>query len=219
MRRVLAFLRRHKWSLPLGVGAAVFFARLASEVSEGELDSFDAAVSHSVDGWRGRLDSVMLGLTNFGGPIGMTSVAAILASVLVARRRWRELRFAAVGAGGALLLNVALKAFFQRPRPGASLLYIVSSPTSFSFPSGHAMGSTGVLATAAIALVVMGRPMLWRIGVVTVAGLLIVAVATSRVYFGVHYPSDVLGGILAGSAWVAVITGWFYPRLLPGETA
>lgn len=217
MRRVLAFLRRHQWSLPLGVGAALFFARLAGEVSEGELDSFDAAVSRTVDTWRGSLDSVMLGLTNIGGPIGMTSVAAVLASVLVARRRWKELRFAVVGAGGALLLNVALKAFFQRPRPGTSLLYIVSSPTSFSFPSGHAMGSTGVLATAAIALVVMGRPVLWRVAVIAVAGLFVVGIAASRVYFGVHYPSDVLGGILAGGAWVAAATGWFYPRLLPGE--
>ena len=49
--------------------------------------------------------------------------------------------------------------------------------------------------------------------------VVILGVAASRVYFGVHYPSDVIGGMLAGAAWIAAVTGWFYPRLLPGEAA
>jgi membrane-associated phospholipid phosphatase len=218
MRAVLAFLRRHKWSLPLAVGATIFFVRLAGETSEGELDPFDAAIAQRVGSWRGPLDSVMLGLTDLGGPIGMSIVAAGLAAVLVARRRWKELRYAAVSAGGALLLNIALKPFFHRARPGAALEYILSPPTSFSFPSGHAMGSTGVLATAAVVVAVVGMRRRWRVVAFIVAGVVVVGIALSRVYFGVHFPSDVLGGILAGSAWVSAVTGWFYPRLLPGET-
>ena len=217
MRVVLAFLRRHKWSLPLGIFAAVFFVRLAGEISEGEVDGFDGAISRRVAAWRGALDSLMLGLTHLGGPIGMTIVAALLAAALVVSRRWKELRYAAVSAGGALLLNLVLKGFFHRPRPGPSVDYLVPTPTSFSFPSGHAMGSTGVLATAAIVALVVGLHILWRVVAVAIAGILIIGIALSRVYFGVHFPSDVLGGILAGSAWVSAATGWFYPRLLPGE--
>ena len=48
-------------------------------------------------------------------------------------------------------------------------------------------------------------------------GLYVVGVALSRVYFGVHYPSDVIGGQLGAAAWVSALTGWFYPRLFPGE--
>jgi membrane-associated phospholipid phosphatase len=48
-------------------------------------------------------------------------------------------------------------------------------------------------------------------------GIGVAGIAVSRVYFGVHYPSDVIGGILAGFGWISAITGYFYPRLLPGE--
>jgi undecaprenyl-diphosphatase len=212
-----AFLSRHRWSLPLALVAAGFFVRLAVELHENELAPFDAKVARMVGSQRGHWDGVMLGLTRLGD--GETLLMITLASLafLAWKQRKREASFLAAATSGTLLLSVLLKLAFQRPRPGPDLLYLVTTPASFSFPSGHALGSTGVL----LSLVIVARALGvrgWYLVATTASALGVIAgIATSRVYFGVHFPSDVLGGLLAGAAWVSGLTGWFYPRLLPGE--
>jgi undecaprenyl-diphosphatase len=118
---------------------------------------------------------------------------------------------------GAFLLNGLLKSLFHRPRPGATLLYLIDTPASFSFPSGHAMGAMGVLGGMVVVVHALRWPQALRIVVTSTAVCVIVGIALSRVYFGVHFPSDVIGGQLAGAAWISALTGYFYPRLLPGE--
>ncbi|HEX6765837.1 MAG TPA: phosphatase PAP2 family protein, partial [Polyangiaceae bacterium] len=103
--------------------------------------------------------------------------------------------------------------------PGASSLYLLSSPDSFSFPSGHALGTTSVVGGLAVVAFALLGERSWRALAAAVALFFVSGVAASRVYFGMHFPSDVIGGVLAGAAWVAAVTGWFYPRLLPGEVS
>jgi undecaprenyl-diphosphatase len=81
------------------------------------------------------------------------------------------------------------------------------------------MGSAGVLASVVIVAFASGLPRRWRMPLALLAATLAGGVAVSRVYFGIHYPSDVLGGLLGACAWVSAVTGVFYPRLLPGERA
>lgn len=214
--RSRAFAARHRWSLPLSVLASVSFAQLASEMGEGEMAAFDAAVVHGVQSWRGPLDAPMLFLTRVGGGLGMAVVTAVCIVALLLARRPRQAWFMLVAAGGALLLNTFLKLFFQRARPEAAP-YLISLPSSFSFPSGHAMGSMGVLASVLVVLHVVGAPRSLRLMALLVVAVAVPGVALSRIYFGVHYPSDVIGGQLAAAAWVSAVTGWFHPRLLPGE--
>ena len=79
------------------------------------------------------------------------------------------------------------------------------------------MGSAGVLGSLVVIAYALRVPRGLR-ALATGFGLAVVgAIGTSRVYLGAHYPSDVLGGFLAAAAWLAAVTGWFYPRLLPGE--
>jgi undecaprenyl-diphosphatase len=209
--------QRHRWSVPLSLCSALFFARLAREVSEHELGPFDAAVQHAVDGWRGSLDTLMVLLTGGGSmpPMTLLTVTALL--LLVAANRPREVRYLLVSTLGCLLLNVLLKAVFQRARPDAEPPYLLPRPTSFAFPSGHTMGSAGVIGSLVVIVRVLRPPHLVWIGAVVLGGTLILGVAVSRVYLGAHYPSDVLGGLFATLAWLSAVTGWAYPRLLPHE--
>jgi undecaprenyl-diphosphatase len=218
-RRLLAFVWRHRFSLPLSVLATLCFAELASELQEDELGPFDTNVSLHVQGFRGSADGVMIALTRAGAGLPMAAVGLLCFVLLLVRGRPRDAAFLAVAAGGTGVLNAALKLIFRRARPGGELLYLVDTPSSFSFPSGHAMGSTGVMLSLMILAHVMRVPALLRGIVFVLAAAFVVGVATSRVYLGVHFPSDVIGGQLAGAAWVSAVTGWFYPRLLPGEAS
>lgn len=217
--RLVDFLSRHRWSLPLALSATGSFARLASELREGELQPFDASVAGWVVLARGQLDTPMLALTQLGNGTSLLLITVIAVALLTLKGRRREARFLAIGGVGTFLLTVLLKLAFRRPRPGVAALYVLTEPSSFSFPSGHALGSTGVLLSLIVVARLLGvRGWRWA-SLATTTALLLVGIATSRVYFGVHFPSDVVGGLLAGAAWVSALTGWFYPRLLPGEEA
>jgi undecaprenyl-diphosphatase len=100
---------------------------------------------------------------------------------------------------GGILLNDVLKGLFGRPRPDTALH--LTEVRSLSFPSGHAMESAIIYLTLAalMARLVQGRTL--RLYVLAVAALVTLLVGLSRVYLGVHYPSDVLAGWTAGLAW------------------
>ncbi|GAC1363478.1 MAG: hypothetical protein NVSMB47_15260 [Polyangiales bacterium] len=216
LRGVGRWLGHHRWSLGLSALAAIAFVRLSIELRENELDAVDTRIQRIVDGWRGHVDSPMRALTDFGNGTSMATVTAIVVGLLVVTKRRRAALFVSTCALGALGLNLALKTLFHRARPEHA--YELLTPSSFSFPSGHAMGSTGVLASLAIVVVVSRAPRSVRVLAVALAACGAVGVSLSRVYFGVHYPSDVAGGMLGAAAWVALVTGWLWPGALPGES-
>jgi undecaprenyl-diphosphatase len=221
VRSLAAFVwrlcRRHRWSLPLSIAAVLCFVRLAREMQEGEVDAFDKLLQGMVDVWRGSLDTLMLACTRWGGVLPMTIVSTGILILLLLVRRAKEARYLVYGAGGGLLLNLLLKELFHRARPGADLVYLLPSLSSLSFPSGHTMGTTSVVGTLVVILHIVKAPRWVRLPTTVLGCAAIVGVGLSRIYFGAHYPSDVIGGFLAAAAWVTVVTGSMYPRLLPGE--
>ena len=146
-------------------------------------------------------------ITLLGSPVTMSVLAIGVSLLLAARRQWILLGgWLAAFAGGGLLDEV-LKLVIQRPRPpyaGAFLRHY-----SWSFPSGHAMGALiGYGMLAYILVVLWMHPRRTQIAVVLGAALLIVAIGLSRLYLGVHYFSDVVGGYAAGLLWLsACISG------------
>ncbi len=112
-------------------------------------------------------------------------------------RAWGPL----LAVAGADALQNVLKTLVERPRPSVMHLEHV---TGSSFPSGHATESAAFL----VALVCMTRPGLSRSVAAAVAATLIGAVGASRVYLGVHYPTDVAAGIVLGGAWAAGVVRW-----------
>ena len=217
-----AFLRRlwhrHRWSLPLSIGSGVCFVRLAGEIHQGEIDGFDRLLQGMVDAWRGSLDTLMLLCTKLGDLVPMSVVSAGAVLLLLLMHRAKEARFLVLGAGGGLLLNLLLKALLHRARPGAEFVYLLPSPSSLSFPSGHTMGATSVIGSLVVILHVVKAPPWARLTATVLGSAAIVGVGLSRIYLGAHYPSDVLGGFLAAAAWLSAVTGSMYPRLLPGES-
>ena len=141
-----------------------------------------------------------------GSPGAMAAIAVTVGVVLLVRRHWIELTGWVAAFVGGGLLNVALKNAVQRPRPvgAGAFLHALNGEYSYSFPSGHAMGAAigyGMLAYLVVAFWLHGRTA--RVSVVVVTATLIVAIGMSRLYLGVHYFSDVVGGYAAGVVWLA----------------
>jgi undecaprenyl-diphosphatase len=101
---------------------------------------------------------------------------------------------------GALAMDVVLKHVFHRARPVA---YFVPQPRTYSFPSGHALGSFCFYLVLAGLLTARLRDLTARVLIWMVAALLVAAIGFSRVYLGVHWPTDVIAGYAAAAFWVA----------------
>ncbi|WP_249720238.1 phosphatase PAP2 family protein [Pseudoxanthomonas japonensis] len=201
-RFIVGLLREHSGRLvllflcllvPLWV-----FVALADEVHELEEFYFDNALLWQAHAMAGpALDRFFVFISAIGYQWGVVPVDIALTVGLLIAKRWREATFAGVSFAGSALLNMATKQFFQRDRP--SLWESIAPEHTFSFPSGHAMGS----ATLAMVVVLLCWHTRWRWLAVALAGSFALLVGISRIYLGVHYPSDILGGFAAGVAWVS----------------
>lgn len=177
------------------------FAELAEEVGQRETLVYDEFILRAVNSISSPfMDIMAVGLTQLGGVVGvgLLTVGAIL--FFVARRRYKWALIVASCVAGAGLINVLLKAVFQRDRP--QLWERIVTENSYSFPSGHAMASSAL----ALSLVVIFWPTRWRWYVVSVAALYMLIIGFTRLYLGVHYPTDVVAGWTVSAAWVAVVT-------------
>ncbi len=209
-------------ALTLGVGIVLTLGLCFGELLDHVLEGEGVAVAdRPVVGFLAAhrepwLITAMQVITNVGSPRGAAITATVVGVALAwARRSWLPLLIAALGAGGIALINITVKGLVGRPRP--PLATAVVQESSFSFPSGHTIGTTVVWLLSAWMVsrwVISGRA--GRAAVWTGALLLIAAVGTSRVYLGVHFPSDVLAGWVLGAAWAVtvalVVTVWEQSR-------
>jgi undecaprenyl-diphosphatase len=193
--------RRARWSV--GLAALAVFALLALQVVlHGPLTRIDFALADVLAAHRQPWLTRAMLLVSDSHETGKLLAIAI---VLAAWRWWRGARrealaFAVVPAGEAL--NILLKYTFQRPRP------VVAHPlvhlSTFSFPSGHAVAATVFYGVVCALVFHHTRSALLRTVACVAAVTMVLLVATSRVYLGAHYLTDVLAGIAAGSACLAV---------------
>jgi undecaprenyl-diphosphatase len=130
-------------------------------------------------------------------------VPLLLAVGLAARRAlgsWRPLTFLAVVVVGAVLSSTVIKLVIARPRPVSGALV---HALGYAFPSGHSTTAAAAWLSAAVVLGSLSRSRARRVVVGVVACLVVVLVGVSRIYLGVHAPTDVLGGWALGALWVA----------------
>jgi undecaprenyl-diphosphatase len=195
----------------LVVVAAVWaFVAVAGEVRDGDTRQFDEWLLRSLrrrddpgvprgPGW---LAEMGRDFTALGGVAFLSLTVAAVAGYLAMARKYRSLALVLAATGGGLLLSTLLKHSFDRPRPEVvpKLSYVSTS----SFPSGHSMLSAVVYLTLGALLCRLVRRRRLKFYFLGLALLLTFLVGLSRVYLGVHWPTDVLAGWTAGLAWAVV---------------
>ena len=195
-------------SAVVGLGASSAFIIFAAIVSGGATQRFDERVLDWLSGFRGPfLDEAALEITSLGNGIVLFALV-LVASVFLwqTNHRW-SVYLLIISALGGKVLNTVLKQWFDRPRP--SIVDHIDVVHSMSFPSGHAMSSLVVYGSVAY-LVARLEPTPWlRRTTWTLAALVILGIGVSRMYLGVHYPSDVIAGFAAGLAWLAFVASGF----------
>jgi membrane-associated phospholipid phosphatase len=163
-------------------------------------------------------DRVFVVISLLGSPVAMAGLALAGAAWLAWRRRWLLLGGWAAAFGGAGVLAWGLKLAVRRPRPVGAAAFLHGA--TFSFPSGHALGSLIGFGVLAYLLMTYGaRRNGAQLAIVAAAAALVLAIGVSRLYLGVHYFSDVVGGFAAGVLWLAAcVSGLEVARRRPVET-
>jgi membrane-associated phospholipid phosphatase len=189
---------RHRTTVVVAVGAFVAFVLLSVVVLGFGVQGWDRAALRAVERLHGpSLTRAIKAVTACGSldlVAPLTLVAAVAAWIL---RRPRAAALVVLAVAGAELLQLGLKPLFDRPRP--TVFPHLEQIGTAAYPSGHAI----VSAALAFAVVTICRKRPWRTVAGCLAALYVLAVGFSRVYLGVHYPSDVLAGWLLAAAWVA----------------
>lgn len=203
LQALVYFLERwlqHNWQpllflfgiyLPLAI-----FAILALQIwqVEGGL-WWDVSVMQAIHATaQTKLDVIAATLTKFGTRWGVIPFSAVIGVGLFYARRWRFLTYWLITLSGCGLIDHVAKLWLHRVRP--SLWDYPPVPT-FSFPSGHAMSSMGFVA----ALIVLTWNTGWRVWVWLFGSLFVVSIGWTRLYLGVHYPSDIVAGWMMSIAW------------------
>lgn len=186
-------------------GLAFLFTKLADEVMEAETLGFDTAILNMIHQIASPvLDSLFLFITSLAGTIfiGLFTVGLALAFYL--RKEIYNCVYILLTLGGSLVLNLTLKLFFKRVRPDLWSLLVVEK--SYSFPSGHAMISMAL----ALTLIVLTYHSRARWATIITGTVYVLSVGFSRLYLGVHYPTDVLGGWIMSAVWVFLATRFMF---------
>ena len=195
-------------SITAGMVAAIatllFFAWLSNEVLEGETRHFDEATRNAVHKLASpTLTATMRGISFTGSSLFLTCATVGMFIWLMLRGWPRDAWLLAITMVGAGILNTTLKLTFHRPRPVP--FFNLLAPESYSFPSGHSLGSFcffGALASILTARITNPKInlLIW-----ICAATLVFLIGLSRIYLGVHYTTDVLAGYAAALIWIAVI--------------
>jgi len=193
-------------ALLIAAAALFFFGWLAEEMLEGDTRQFDAFVRTAVHHLATPgLTWIMQVFSFLGSVAAVTAMCLVVVCVSVYFRHARTAALLAITMLGVAALDVALKHAFHRSRPVA---FFGATPSSYSFPSGHALGSLCFYGILAAILAARARGRGAKFCVWMAAVVLVGMIGLSRIYLGVHYPSDVIAGYSAAAVWVGAV-GFF----------
>ena len=205
------------FNLFLIVTALLAFTYIAAEVTRGEskfLDDFlikylrhDGSFLSADNLW---LTGMMTDITALGGATVIFMITSAVVFYLLIQRQREFMWLILIATIGGAILSFGLKEIFARERP--PLIFHLLTVKSLSFPSGHAMMSSMVYLTQGALLAKVQTNKNLRVYILLVAILLVFLIGISRIYLGVHYPTDVFAGWSAGLAWASLC--WLAARYL-----
>jgi undecaprenyl-diphosphatase len=190
--------------LASAVGALFFFGWLADEVFEGDAKTFDETVRLFIHGFANELLTALMRFITMLGSTLFLSILCVSIFIIFIVKNWKRAAVLLMTTmAGAVILNFALKVSFGRIRPVP--FFDTPLPDSYSFPSGHSLYAAcfyGVLAWLVTARIQNKslRILIWSLAV-----LLALLIGLSRIYLGVHYPSDVIAGFAAAIVWISTV--------------
>ncbi|QQS21922.1 phosphatase PAP2 family protein [Candidatus Saccharibacteria bacterium] len=184
------------------------FVALARDVNEHETMAYDTALLRFVhSGETHFLDTFVPLATDIGGVIGASLLTLLILGLFVYKREYVRALGLFMCVAGAAILNLILKSVFERARP--DLWERLVNEASYSFPSGHAMASAAI----GIGLTVALWNSRWRWWAFAASTAYVLFVGYTRLYLGVHYPTDILAGWLVSGAWVMAVALMIRSRL------
>lgn len=196
----------------LWLGASLFFMgfflKLSEEVSEkGNLEILDQEILRYISQFRKTtLNGAAVDFTALGSPTLITLFTVIGVILLWVNKDRKDSIYLAVGSSGAGICTYIMKHFFTRERPVVPKLVEVSG---FSYPSGHSLSITSLCLLLMFLSWSRYQSVQSRVWASICALFIMGGVCFSRLYLGVHYPSDVLSGVLVGAAWTCLLTAYF----------
>ncbi len=220
----LSALRR---ALAAFAGLAIAFMVVSAVVAAGDLNAVDRQVAMTFSGWwRPWLSTAALAYSELGG-IDLTSLLALGLAVYLYRIRFRAEAWALLTVPLVSVVEALYKRVVYHPEPGAALRHgdgpslsqlLGRAPDAGSFPSGHMARTVLIYGLLAFVIFRMSERRWLRLAVVPAAVLICVLMAVDRLYLGVHWESDVLGGALLGALFLSAAIIWLdRPRGIPGE--
>lgn len=198
--------RRRRWGEEASLAASSLlslgaFFLLSGAIGKKDANAFDLAVTRAVGRARSpvtnALGRAVTSLGSVAGAAAMTTTALVLT-----RKKPRLAAQILTGAAGGIIAELGMKRFFMRKRP--TVLEHLENVGSSSFPSGHAMASASLYLTLAFVAGRGHRLRGKRRALLLGGGALALSVSASRVFLGVHWPTDVLGGFVLGTAWACL---------------
>jgi undecaprenyl-diphosphatase len=184
----------------LAIAGTLVFAELGEWVHKGSTQAFDVAILR----WLGAhhtaaLTAAAVELTYLGTGTVVLAIVGVSTLFLWHTEHRVSAQLLLTAVAGGIVLNNALKLVFNRSRP--DVFEWLTTASSSSFPSGHAMSATICYGTVAYLVARLQKHRWSRVLTLCGAALLILLICLTRIYLGVHYPSDVIGGIVVGLAW------------------
>ena len=188
----------------IAIAAMFFFGWFADEMRDGDTRRFDETVRAFVHSLATPfLTEVMRFASFLGSTLFLILLGLAVFGILYYLKRRRAAVLFAVATIGATVLLVSLKLAFKRVRPEPFFDTIL--PASFSFPSGHSLASFSFYLTVAALITTRIKNPVYKILIWIFAAALVLLIGISRIYLGVHYPSDVVAGFVVGFIWVITI--------------